>query len=124
MTVTDHRTIQGCALRDDDLVVIDGCAARVAYPLVRTDDRHYEVTLVRVDTGETFRTVVEQDDQVPCALSRQQEIDLRAQAVQLVDGRHGYTMEFAACPQAHSDDYDIEEQRLRAAALTPALAGR
>lgn len=38
--------------------------------------------------------------------------DLRAQAVENVDRRHGYTMEFAPSPVQHRLEYDEEERRL------------
>jgi hypothetical protein len=38
--------------------------------------------------------------------------DVRARAVELVDRRHGYTMEHAPSPAAHRAEYDAEEDRL------------
>jgi hypothetical protein len=40
---------------------------------------------------------------------------IREIAVTLVDGKHGYTFEFSASPQAHRDEYDEVERALRAA---------
>ena len=41
--------------------------------------------------------------------------DFRSQAVENVDGRHGYTYEFSPSPNNHLSEYDEEEARLRAA---------
>jgi hypothetical protein len=38
---------------------------------------------------------------------------LRERAVENVDQRHGYTMEFAPSPVQHKLEYDEEEQKLR-----------
>lgn len=38
---------------------------------------------------------------------------IRSQAVENVDARHGYTYEFSSSPNAHLQEYDDEEQRLR-----------
>lgn len=38
---------------------------------------------------------------------------VRDQACLAVDARHGFTMEFAPCPENHAQDYDEEEHRLR-----------
>ena len=39
--------------------------------------------------------------------------DVRDEAVRIVDARHGFTAEFAPDPQAHRDEYDAEEERIR-----------
>jgi len=44
----------------------------------------------------------------------------REEAVRLVDGRLGYTLEFSADPAAHRLDYDEEEARILAAIGRPA----
>lgn len=41
------------------------------------------------------------------------EPDLRALAVEIVDGIRGYTFEFSNSPLAHKDDYDFIEGKLR-----------
>ena len=38
--------------------------------------------------------------------------EIRERAVENVDRRHGYTMEFALSPAQHRDEYDREEDRL------------
>ena len=35
------------------------------------------------------------------------------EAVRIVDGRHGYTVEYAPDPDSHRAEYDAEYQRLR-----------
>jgi hypothetical protein len=40
---------------------------------------------------------------------------LRERAVENVDRRHGYTMEFAPSPQQHKLEYDEEERKLKIA---------
>ncbi len=37
-----------------------------------------------------------------------------------VDRRHGFTCEFSCAPDAHRDEYDAEEERLRAEGHTDA----
>lgn len=47
---------------------------------------------------------------------------LRDRAVQVVDARHGYSIEFSPGPGAHAAEYDLEEVHLhreRAAAREP-----
>lgn len=44
--------------------------------------------------------------------------DLRALAVEIVDGIRGYTFELSSHPAAHKDDYDFIEQKLLAALTT------
>lgn len=39
--------------------------------------------------------------------------EIRSQAVENVDGRHRYTMEFSTNPEDHAAEYDEEEARLR-----------
>jgi hypothetical protein len=39
--------------------------------------------------------------------------DIRDLAVARVDGRHGYTVEFAPDPETHRAEYDDEEARIR-----------
>jgi hypothetical protein len=39
---------------------------------------------------------------------------IRDQAVDNIDQRHGYTMEFAPHQRSHRDEYDAEEARLAA----------
>lgn len=41
--------------------------------------------------------------------------DLRSLAVEIVDGVRGYTYEFSRHPSAHAADYDLVEEKLRAA---------
>ena len=38
---------------------------------------------------------------------------IRQLAVIIVDGRHGFTMEFSSNPEDHAKEYDEEEERLR-----------
>lgn len=117
MTAATARMINASALRDGDLIVVDGRPTQVAHPIVRNAAGGYDVTLLADDDTATVRAF-DRDEQVPCALSGQQEIDLREQAVMTVDARYGYTMEFSSCPPAHADEYDREEQRLRLAAAS------
>lgn len=42
------------------------------------------------------------------------KIEIREMAVEAVDKRHGYTMEFAPSPAQHRALYDLEEERLTA----------
>ncbi len=44
-----------------------------------------------------------------------QEVDVRALAVEIVDGLRGYTFEFSGHPTAHAADYDLVEERIRSA---------
>jgi hypothetical protein len=43
--------------------------------------------------------------------------DIRDQAIDSVDRRHGYTMEFSPCPREHAREYDDEERSLLAQQL-------
>ena len=43
------------------------------------------------------------------------EEEIRALAVEIVDGVHGYTLEFSNSPERHAHDYDWVEERLQAA---------
>lgn len=36
----------------------------------------------------------------------------REEAVRIVDASYGYTCEFSASPEAHREEYDIEEARI------------
>lgn len=42
-------------------------------------------------------------------------ISFRDCAVEIVDGRYGYTVEHSPDPEAHRAEYEQEERRLRAA---------
>jgi hypothetical protein len=44
-------------------------------------------------------------------------------AVEIVDGRHGYTVEFAPNPAAHRAEYDAEYRRLRREEMKEARRG-
>lgn len=59
------------------------------------------------------------DNQItPAATSHVAVPDLRALAVEIVDGIRGCTYEFSSHPSAHKDDYDFIEQKLRAALVS------
>jgi hypothetical protein len=40
------------------------------------------------------------------------DAEARTEAIRIVDQRHGYTMEFAPDPLAHSQEYEEEERKL------------
>jgi hypothetical protein len=45
-------------------------------------------------------------------------------AVEIVDGRHGYAIEFAPDPDAHRAEYDAEYRRLRREEIADAYNAR
>ncbi len=69
----------------------------------------------RRSTGETMAVLT---IETPPPQSNVAVPDLRALAVEIVDGIRGYTFELSSHPAAHKDDYDFIEQKLRAALAT------
>lgn len=58
-----------------------------------------------------------------CELCLRAEVVLREQAVQNVDQREGYTIDFSPWPTSHALEYDEEQARLTDAAVLPFRGG-
>lgn len=58
---------------------------------------------------------------MPAIALRREAGRIRDLAVTMVDGKHGFTMEFAHSPEQHASEYDDMEQLLKAALATSRL---
>lgn len=106
----------------DDAVSVGGPASRIRRPRRTTrapqDDRpcrkcgHYDC---RMDRGEPLPPGVRAYQDGVRYHDAATRTRAREEAIRTVDGRHGYSIEFAADPAAHEQDWRAEEERLLAA---------